>query len=343
MTANAPADASQEKHKWDAYYGALKDEPEPTGAVAALYRELAETMAAIVPPQARVLEAGCGSAQTSLALARLAQYDVSLLDFSDDALAYARRVFERAGVQARFEVGDVLSGQGTPEHDLVFNSGVLEHYSFDDQVSFLRGMARRSRRYVFVLVPNRACYWYWIWRVQTAASGQWPFGYEKPASSYRAAMEAANLSYLGRVYLGATAVSYFLGSIAGLDPALRERIIAVHRQEVVPLAQRSYLVGFLASVQENDVAPPTFMLDAASTDEPQADWADRYVTLAADALAAHISAQQQVARLESETRELREKMKAAELELESIRATAKTTGGASGALTRLRRILSGRF
>ena len=342
MTENKPADASQEKHKWDAYYGSLKEELEPSGAVAELYRELAETMAAIIPADSRVLEAGCGSGQTSLALARLKRYDVSLLDFSDEALAYARRVFERANAHARFEVGDVLSGQGTPEHDLVFNSGVLEHYSFEDQVSFLRGMARRSRRYVFVLVPNRACYWYWIWRIQTAADGQWPFGYEKPASSYAAAIEAANLNYLGRVYLGATAVSHFLRSIAGLDPGLRERIIAVHRQEVVPLAQRSYLVGFLGSVQKNDVAPAAFTRDAVQTDEPETDWADRYVTLAADALATQISAQQQVARLENEGRELRERVQAAERELEKLRAAAKTTNGAGGALTRLRRILSGR-
>jgi SAM-dependent methyltransferase len=342
MTASAPAGASQEKHKWDAYYGGLKHEGEPTGGVAALYRELAHTMAGIVTSGSRVLEAGCGSGQTSLALARLGRYDVNLLDFSEEALAYARRVFEQAGVQARFEVGDVLSGQGTPEYDLVFNSGVLEHYSFEDQVSFLRGMTRRSRRYVFVLVPNRACYWYWIWRLQTAANGEWPFGYEKPASSYRAAMEAADLTYLGRVYLGATAVSHFLGSIAGLDPALRERIIAVHRQEIVPVAQRSYLVGFLASVQQNDVAPATFTPESGLMDEPEADWADRYVTLAADALAAHISAQQHVTRLENEARELREKIKAAELELENVRAAARISDHRGGALTRLRRILSGR-
>ena len=341
MTQNGPTATDQEKHKWDAYYGALKDELEPTGSVAALYRELAETMAAVVSSGSKVLEAGCGSAQTSLALARLGRYDVSLLDFSDEALAYARRVFERAGVQARFEVGDVLSGHDSAEHDLVFNSGVLEHYSFDDQVFFLRGMARRSRRYVFVLVPNRACYWYWIWRIQTAADGQWPFGYEKPASSYRAAIEAAGLHDLGRVYLGASAVGHFLGSIAGLEPALRERIIAVHQHEVVPLAQRSYLVGFLASITADDVAPPTFAPDPA-TAEPEADWADRYVTLAADALSAHIAAQQHVARLDKEVSELRAKVRAAELELEYIRGAAKAEDGAGGAVSRLRRILSGR-
>ena len=36
------------------------------------------------------------------------------------------------------------------EYDLVFNAGVLEHYTHDDQVAFLRGMASRSRRYVLL-------------------------------------------------------------------------------------------------------------------------------------------------------------------------------------------------
>ncbi|HZN26065.1 MAG TPA: class I SAM-dependent methyltransferase [Burkholderiales bacterium] len=341
MTENH-RDTSDEKHKWDAYYGSLEDEAEPAGAVATLYRELAETMGGIVPAGSRVLEAGCGSGQTSLALARLGRYEINLLDFSEEALQYARRVFERAGIPARFEAGDVLRGDGHPEHDLVFNSGVLEHYSFEDQVSFLQGMKRRSRRYVFVLVPNRACYWYWIWRLQTSGDGQWPFGYEKPASSYRAAMEAAQLNYLGRAYFGASAASHFLGSIAGLDPALRERIITVHRQEIVPLAQRSYLVGFLGSVGADDVAPAGFSSDERLDSEPEGDWADRYVTLAADALAAQIAAQQHVSRLEQETRELHDKLKAADLELQKVRATVERDDDAAGALTRLRRMLSGR-
>jgi len=109
----------------------------------------------------------------------------------------------------------------------------------------------------------------------------------------------------------------------------------------VPLAQRSYLVGFLASITADDVAPPIFAPDPA-TAEPEADWADRYVTLAADALSAHIAAQQHVARLDKEVSELRAKVRAAELELEYIRGAAKAEDGAGGAVSRLRRILSGR-
>jgi SAM-dependent methyltransferase len=342
MTYDGKPDALvEERRKWDAYYAGLPAEEQCIPAVQALYHELAETVSGIVPRGSRVLEAGCGSGRVSLALAQSGGLEVTLLDFSETAIAHARAIFERAGVRAQFQVGDATGGEAAPEYDLVFNAGVLEHYDFARQVAFFGGMKRRSRRYVLALVPNRACYWYWIWRLQTAAAGQWPFGYEKPASDYRAAIEGAGLHYLGRAYLGASAVEHFLTGLAGLDQHLREQIAAVHRQEVVPVAQRSYLVGFLASVREGDRVPAGFSADAVPEAQPGGDWADRYVTLAADALAAQIATRQRLARLEHEAAGLREQLAAAEAKHAELEAASNTTPPV-GALGRLMRLMTGR-
>ena len=91
-----------------------------------------------------------------------------------------------------------------PDFDLVFNSGVLEHYTVEEQARFLRGMASRSRRYVLVLVPNSACYWYWIWRVGKTAREGWPFGKEVPTVDLSAAFELAGIRYLGHCFMGAS-------------------------------------------------------------------------------------------------------------------------------------------
>ena len=79
---------------------------------------------------------------------------------------------------------------GSAEFDLVFNAGVLEHYTYQEQVALLQGMASRSRRYVLVLVPNRHCYWYWIWRLAVSGEGSWPYGKEVPIADLGGAFEA---------------------------------------------------------------------------------------------------------------------------------------------------------
>lgn len=291
-----------EQQKWENYYANLvvEDVLRDGGEV---YDEVAKAMAALVPPGGDVLEAACGSGRHSVELARHVACNLNLLDFSPNAIACARRVFAFRGIEAQFAVGDAFEPGDGRTFDLVFNSGVLEHYDQQRQIDFLAAMAVRSRRYVLVMVPNRLCHWYWIWRVQHAAAGRWAFGLEKAASSYRHQIEQAGLHYLGQAYFGAAAIPYFLQETEGLSAELRETILALHRNEIFPPAQRSYLVAFLASRRANDLPPAGFSASAAS--DATADWSDRCVALAADALAGQIATRLDLERLRQENAVLR--------------------------------------
>lgn len=290
-----------EQQKWESYYAqiSVEDVLRDGGEV---YDEVAKAMAGLVPPGGDVLEAACGSGRHSVELARHATCNLHLLDFSPSAIDCARRVFAFRGVDARFVVGDAFASGDGESFDLVFNSGVLEHYSQPRQIDFLAAMAARSRRYVLVMVPNRQCHWYWIWRTQQASAGRWAFGLEKAAGSYRQQVEQAGLHYLGQAYFGAAAIPYFLQQIEGLSDGLRKLIVDLHRNEVFPPAQSSYLVAFLASRHAGEMAPTGFTVPPAS-DEP-ADWSDRCVALAADALANQIALRVDVERLRKENVEL---------------------------------------
>lgn len=239
-----------EQHKWDHYYRELAASTDIHAGAQIVYEEVAQALTPMLSPGARVLEAGCGAGFQSLFLARHG-WQVSLLDFSQEALSVARGVFERYDLPATFETGDITAGADQADHDLVFNSGVLEHYSFEDQVRLVRGMALRSRDYVLILVPNRHCHWYWIWRAQLAVAGQWPFGYEKPGSDYRPVFEAAGLNYLGSAWFAAGAISHFLQGIQGVDEALRCLLTRMNTLPIFPVEQRAYLVGFLGSVKRD--------------------------------------------------------------------------------------------
>lgn len=284
----------QERDKWDEYYAKLSHEADELPEAKALYREVAEVVTQLLPKPGSVLEAGCGSGMHSLALARLGELEVSLLDFSAHAIEHAKGVFDREGVRASFAVGDVFEGLCSPEHDLVFNSGVLEHYEFARQVRFLEGMKNRSRRFVLVLVPNRDCYWYWIWRIQEQAEGRWPFGYEKPSVDYQAAIEAAGLHYLGKTYFGAAAGMRLIASVRGLSPDLQELIGGVHEHLIASPEQRSYMVGFLASVDAETAVPGRFIPAGEGRAYLTRDLEDRYIALLGDSLATQITVQQRL-------------------------------------------------
>ena len=294
-----------EQQKWESYYAQLGAE-DVLREGAEVYDEIARAMAVLVPPGGRVLEAACGSGRHSVELARHVDCRQQLLDFSPAAIACAQRVFAHRGVPAQFTVGDAFSPAQDNGFDLVFNSGVLEHYEQPRQVDFLRAMAARSRRYVLVLVPNRQCHWYWIWRTQSAAAGHWPFGLEKAAGNYRHQITQAGLHFLGQAYFGAAAVPHFLANVSGLSDDLRQTILALHQSQVFPPAQRSYLVAFLASQRADDVAPPAFAAQPAG--DEAADWTDRCVAMAADALAAQIGLRADVERLRQENAELRRQL-----------------------------------
>src|ERR1043166_215848 len=150
-----------ERRKWDSYYESLPL-VEEDDSTRRFNEQFVERVSAFLPGGSEILEAGCGAGWQSLALARTGRFNISVMDFSPTALDYSRRVFERQHVTARFLEGDIRD-PGTPAFDLVFNAGVLEHYTFEEQAALIRGMARFSRRYVLVLVPNALCYWYWLW------------------------------------------------------------------------------------------------------------------------------------------------------------------------------------
>jgi len=254
-----------EREKWDRYY-ASADVTASDIAVEQFSEELAAVVAELLPAGSAVLEAGSGGGHQSLALARAGRFRLTLMDFAANALAAAEHVFDHQGVSATFVEGDVFA-PGEAEFDLVFNAGVLEHYTLGEQIDFLKGMASRSNRYVLAIVPNRYCYWYWIWRMRVVLKGDWPFGKEVPLLDLSAAFEGAGLRFIGQTFMGDGWTEDFINSVGrsgaqekpgAINDELCKQIIQVHRSPLIPKSQKSYLVAALGSVIPNDNAPPVW-------------------------------------------------------------------------------------
>jgi len=276
-----------ETEKWNDYYAGLGEAFE-TPALRTFGDEFVGVVGDLLPTGGDVLEAGCGAGFQSLALARDGRFRTQLLDVSDQALAAAKVLFARNGLAAEMAAGDVFA-TGLPSADLVFNAGVLEHYTVDQQAGFLRGMASRSRRYVLVLVPNRKCYWYWLWRIRAAAAGDWSFGKECPTADLSAAFEKAGLTFIGHRVLGATWTEDLIGYIQGMDDELRRDVLAIHRSLVMDQEQKGYLIAALGCIGSAPVEPLNGWSEAAG-DDPRL--AEVTATLA-DHTALHLQMDQQ--------------------------------------------------
>ncbi len=279
-----------ERQKWERYYASPQTAAE-SEATNRFHQDFVDLVDTLLPDGGYILEAGCGAGEQSLALAATGRYRVTLLDFAENALRQARRRFEQAGLQADFILADAFQ-PGGPGYDLVFNAGVLEHYNLDQQAALLRGMASRSRGYVLTLVPNHRNYWYWLWRVQKAAAGRWPFGKEIPALDLAVAFETAGLCYLGRAYLGAAWTENFIAGMDGIDPDLKRLIRDVHRSGILPPEEICYLVADLGAVDEAPLPPGwRTAFGEGSTSE-----VTTLIAALADSLALQVAAQAEMAR-----------------------------------------------
>jgi len=125
-----------------------------------------------------VLEAGCGYGQTGYLIAGRPQRQITQLDFQFAPLQTARRFFRQGHRPGRFVQGDLLQLPfAGKSFDLVFNAGVLEHFSFADRCQALAEMVRcvRPGGKVIVALPNHFSIPYRYSYLYRQKKRQWPY------------------------------------------------------------------------------------------------------------------------------------------------------------------------
>lgn len=74
---------------------------------------------------------------------------------------------------------DIREFKPKKKYDLVFSSGLIEHYSPAEAVEILKAMAEVSRKYVLTYVPNTGCVAYKNAKARTTASWKDELDYTK--------------------------------------------------------------------------------------------------------------------------------------------------------------------
>jgi SAM-dependent methyltransferase len=168
----------------------------PVAPVHGLSNPVARALAGLTAPGDVLLEAGCGSGTLSAELATAGRV-IELCDFSQAILDRAAELFRLSGLAPpRLTLCDLTRPLPWPDRalDVVWSSGVLEHWTDDELLPIVGEMARVSRKCVVSLVPYAGCVFYRLGKHLAEENGRWPYGREIPRQTLRPVFERAGLS-----------------------------------------------------------------------------------------------------------------------------------------------------
>lgn len=153
----------------------------------------------------RILEAGSGTGRISLRLASEGA-DVTLLDFSEIAIEQSRTRFDNHGLKADFIIGDIMNMADIPDnsYDIVWNSGVLEHFDKNQLFSSLTEMKRilKTDGMLITINPNAKSLLYRLGKWYMEKTDQWSYGQELPIYTLKDIGEDLGLFLLDEYSIG---------------------------------------------------------------------------------------------------------------------------------------------
>lgn len=176
-----------------------------------------------------VIEAGCETATTSMRLT--GELNRHFLDLNDEVLAKVEAACERVGIVGVFISEDMFNMSAPDDsYDLVFNSGVLEHFDQAQRVSILREYARvlRDDGTMVIVVPNHYSFPYrsaYVLKKVLLRGFEWPWPPEYRIRDLRDEANAAGLVLSER----RTTAKDWLWKFWGFSPLLRQLLIASDR------------------------------------------------------------------------------------------------------------------
>lgn len=191
--------------------------------VTVMKSEIALKLAELTKDGELLLETGCGGGGLSAELA-LSGRRAAVCDFSQPILDRVKHLFEVSGLK---EPQTYLVDLTKPlpfkdnQFDVVWNSGVLEHWTDDELRPIVAELVRCAKRCVISLVPNERSLLYRYGRETAEAHGICPWGREMPRSSLRQIFEGVGLTGITETTIS---LSEAPGLISLIDPVFSKKL-----------------------------------------------------------------------------------------------------------------------
>lgn len=145
-----------------------------------------------------ILEAGCGTGLVSLWLAQK-NGKIFLLDNSKPALYVNKKIQQKIKTNATSICASILKiPLKKDSFDIVWNGGVLEHFSSTEQEKIIAEMSRVCKLggKLIILVPYAHAFLYRIGKYFAEKHKLWEYGYEKPFISLKSLLTKNGLIVL---------------------------------------------------------------------------------------------------------------------------------------------------
>ena len=134
----------------------------------------------------KILEPGSGTGVISTHLSYRGA-EVYLLDISENALKLSKKIPGYGNNRKLIHASMFEIPFANETFDVVWNEGVLEHFSEEQQVAALREYSRvlKSSGLMVLVVPKEGSPFYQAGAKRAREAGIWHYGYEKPMSTLK--------------------------------------------------------------------------------------------------------------------------------------------------------------
>ncbi len=201
------------------------------------------------------IELGAGTGTYSSLFAQHGAH-VTLLDDSSEALAKARQIFMRLGLEAEFVMSNVfrLPQRLLGSFDVCMSFGLAEHFTdAERRLVFQRHLdLLRSGGVLLISVPNRFCLPYRVYKFTFEALGRFSAGYEQPFDVRELRAIAGKLDVTNyRVFGGSIGLWYVekpLRLILKLIGLKEKSLVRLSRVNSIPTPVDHYLAYSLTLV-----------------------------------------------------------------------------------------------
>ena len=131
--------------------------------------------------QLKTIEVGSGLGIYSFILALLGA-EVTLLDYSDQALSLAKECFQKNGLNAKFILQDALTIKNDlyGKYDVAMSFGTVEHFRYPQRLQMIETHVNliRNGGAIVISVPNKAFFPHEVLKAYLQRKNKWELGYE---------------------------------------------------------------------------------------------------------------------------------------------------------------------
>jgi len=203
-----------------------------------------------ISKNAKLLELGSGSGHLSGLLSK-SGYDVTCLDFSENALKKAKAFFDENAFEGKFIKSDIFDlDVNKNDYDVLWNSGVMEHFTDSELEILLKTIRKHTSKYFVFLVPNPESVSYLLFRQRLMKYNQWSYGREYLREDYKRYIEAAGFRLIGEQYVSKE-MTKFMFEASTSDPLIANEFRELVDNDFVT-PKEYYLKAYICEVLSED-------------------------------------------------------------------------------------------